>query len=63
MEPLPSLNPCCEDQENLKEIKRSPVTYPNGDDAGTLVVYECQVCGRKHYIHNVNPILVGVTTS
>lgn len=58
----PNINECCKIEENLKEIEQRPVIYNDGGNAGVLVVKQCQVCLRKHYEHQVNPITVGVVT-
>jgi hypothetical protein len=55
------INECCKNADNLKEIERKPVTYADGGDAGVLVTRHCEVCGRKHYEHQVKPLHVGVT--
>lgn len=46
---------CCRDQDNLREVRREDVP------SGTLVTYECQVCGRNHYVGIADPQTIGVT--
>ena len=53
-------NECCRENSNLKEIERREAKYQDGSDAGPLVVYQCRVCQRKHYVHEVKPFVVGV---
>ena len=53
-------NACCRADANLKEIERREVKNQDGSDAGPLVIYQCQVCQRKHYVHEVKPFVVGI---
>lgn len=46
------LHACCQDTNNLKEIERRKV------DGGTFIVRQCQVCQRKHYELDVEPIVL-----
>ena len=57
----PIINACCKIDSNLKEIERRETKYQDGSDAGLLLVYQCQVCQRKHYVHEVKPFTIGLT--
>ena len=57
----PGVNACCQVEANLKEIERSETKDTEGADGGPLVVYQCQVCQRKHYVHEVKPFVIGLT--
>ena len=61
IDPSPRVNPCCCLDANLHELERRQATYPDGSDAGPLITYRCQVCERKHYVHEVKPFVVGVS--
>ena len=54
-------NECCNDDANLVEIGRTAVVYPDGSDAGELIIQRCQVCGCRHFTHLVKPFSVGLT--
>lgn len=56
----PQVNACCREDANLKEIERRPVLNADGSDAGPLVIYQCQVCQRKHYVHEIKPFHIGL---
>lgn len=55
-----TINECCENESNRVEIERRETRGPDGEDGGPLIVYRCAVCGRKHYVHEVAPIHVGL---
>ena len=57
----PQVNACCKVDANLKEAERREVKNQDGSDAGPLVVYQCQVCRRRHYVHEVKPFHIGLT--
>jgi len=60
---MDTVNACCRKEDNLKEVERRPVRYGNdGSDAGTLIVYQCQACQRRHYVHEVKPFQVGISS-
>lgn len=48
-----TINSCCQDPENLKEIERR-----TSDDGSILVVRQCAICERRHYELQVKPIIV-----
>lgn len=56
-----AINDCCRDEKNLIETERRETKDSNGDYGGPLIVYRCQVCQRRHYVHEVKPIEIGVT--
>lgn len=57
----PVVNACCKDDANLNVIERRPITEgQTSAPAGALMIYQCQVCQRKHYVHEVAPIVVTV---
>ena len=53
------MNECCKKPENLEEQATTRVEYPDGSDAGTLIIRKCKVCERKHYEHQVKPMEIG----
>lgn len=57
----PGVNACCQVEENLKEIERRATQDSTGQDAGPFVTYQCQVCQRNHYVHEVKPFHIGMT--
>lgn len=59
----PGVNACCQVEANLKEIERRSTAGENDDDGGPLVTYQCQVCQRKHYVHEVKPLAFGIRLS
>ena len=54
------MNECCKKPENLEEQATTRVEYPDGSDAGTLIIRKCKVCERKHYEHQVKPMEIGI---
>lgn len=55
------INECCKVEANLEEVATAQVSYPDGGDAGTLIIRRCKVCGRAHYEHQVVPLQVGLS--
>lgn len=55
---------CCGEEQarelNCVVVERRPLVNDNGESGGEFIVYRCVVCGRKHYVHEVAPIAVGV---
>ena len=59
----PGVNACCQIEVNLKEMERHETKDAGGADGGPLIVYQCRVCQRKHYVHEVKPFSVGMKIS
>lgn len=58
----PGVNACCQAEFNLLEIERRPISDgTTGQAAGVFVTYQCRVCQRKHYVHEVAPINVNAS--
>ena len=55
------VNACCQVEANLKEIERHETKDASGAKGGPLVVYRCQICQRRHYVHEVAPFVIGTT--
>ena len=45
-----AIRECCKNPDNLKIIEEREI------ENGTITVRECQVCERKHYELDANPI-------